>query len=97
MPIDIPEQKYNKSCISGQGNTLFLKGEIDDVDPAGFLTPFFTTAKQQMDQVVQLDFRDLEFLNSSGIKCIVSFVMDKKPGASIVFITDSSKTWTVEV
>ncbi|MCD4676821.1 MAG: hypothetical protein K8S18_12625 [Desulfobacula sp.] len=93
MPIHIPEQIHNKSSISGSGDTLFLKGEIDDVDPGVFLTQFFELAKEQMDQRIKINFTDLEFLNSSGIKCIVSFVMDKKPGSKIVFITDNSKTW----
>lgn len=93
MPIDIPEQTYNKALISGNQDTLYLKGEIDDVNPGNFLTPFFETAKEQMDQVIRIDFTNLEFLNSSGIKCIVSFVMDKKPGTQIVFVTDSDKTW----
>ncbi len=93
MPIQIPEQVINKSIISGKDDTIYLKGEIDDVDPGKFLTQFFETAKDQMDEIIRIDFKELEFLNSSGIKCIVTFVMDKNPGSKIVFITDSSKTW----
>lgn len=93
MPIHIPEQTVNKSTLYGKGDTIFLKGEIDDAEPGIFLTPFFDLAKDQMDQTIRIDFRGLEFLNSSGIKCIVSFVMDKKPGSKIIFITDSGKTW----
>lgn len=93
MPIQIDEQIHNKAIISGKGETLHLKGEIDDVDPGVFLTAFFELAKEQMDQIIKIDFSKLEFLNSSGIKCIVTFVMDKKPDSKIVFITDSNKTW----
>ena len=93
MAIDIPEEKHNNAAISGIGDTLYLKGEIDDLDPGSFLTGFFEAAKQQMDTVVKIDFTGLEFLNSSGIKCIVTFVMDKKPDSKIIFITDNSKTW----
>jgi hypothetical protein len=93
MPIHIPERIINKSTLSGKGETIYLKGEIDDVDPGVFLTPFFDLAKDQMDSVIRIDFTGLEFLNSSGIKCIVSFVMDKKPGANIIFVTDRDKTW----
>lgn len=93
MPIKIDEQIHNKSIISGKGDTLYLKGEIDDVDPGVFLTEFFELAKSQMDQVIKIDFTELDFLNSSGIKCIVTFVMDKNPNSKIVFITDSTKTW----
>ncbi|MCG8632565.1 MAG: hypothetical protein MI863_01995 [Desulfobacterales bacterium] len=93
MPIHIPEKTNDKSVISGRGDTLFLRGEIDSVDPGIFLTPFFRAAREQMGETVKIDFTELEFLNSSGIKHIVSFVMDKKPGASIIFITDTTKTW----
>jgi len=93
MPIHISEQIINRSSLSGKGDTIYLKGEIDDVDPGVFLTPFFDLAKAQMDDVIRMDFTSLEFLNSSGIKCIVSFVMDKKPGSKIIFVTDRNKTW----
>ena len=93
MPIDIPEQINDRAIISGTGDTLFLKGEIDHVDPGVFLRQFFETAKAQMDQSIRIDVSNLEFLNSSGIKCIVAFVMDKKPGSKIIFITDNGKTW----
>lgn len=93
MSINIPEQIHDKAIISGDGDTIFLRGEIDDFDPGHFLTDFFETAKRQMDKVIKIDFTQLEFLNSSGIKCIVTFVMDKNPDSKIVFITDSSKTW----
>lgn len=93
MPIHIPEKIISKSSLSGKGNTIYMKGEIDDVDPGVFLTPFFDLAKDQMDDIIRIDFTGLEFLNSSGIKCIVSFVMDKKPGSKIIFVTDPGKTW----
>ena len=93
MPIHIPEKIINKTTLSGKGDTIYLKGEIDDVDPGVILTPFFDLAKDQMDDIIRIDFTGLEFLNSSGIKCIVSFVMDKKPGSKITFITDQGKTW----
>ena len=93
MPIHIPEQIINKSILTGKGDTIYLKGEIDDADPVVLLAPFFDLAKDQMDDVIRIDFTGLEFLNSSGIKCIVSFVMDKKPGSKIIFVTDRGKTW----
>ncbi len=93
MPIHIAEQIHNNSIISGSGDTLFLKGEIDDVDPGLFLTDFFRQARDQMDETIRIDFTGLNFLNSSGIKCIVTFVMEKSPDTKIVFVTDSSKTW----
>ncbi|MFH2091925.1 MAG: hypothetical protein ABIJ31_06145 [Pseudomonadota bacterium] len=93
MSIQIPEQIHGKAILSGSNDTIFLKGEIDDLDPGLFLTDFFEQAKEQMDQIIKINFTELEFLNSSGIKCIVSFVMDKNPDSKIVFITDRSKTW----
>ncbi|MBU2453428.1 MAG: hypothetical protein KJ668_08955, partial [Proteobacteria bacterium] len=60
MPLHIPEQIHAKSIIFGKGDTLFLKGEIDDIDPGVFLTQFFDLAKEQMDQVIKIDFKNLE-------------------------------------
>ncbi|MCP3873144.1 MAG: hypothetical protein GY699_08330 [Desulfobacteraceae bacterium] len=57
------------------------------------MTPIFETVKEQMDQMVKIDLTKLEYLNSSGIKSIVSFVMGKDPKYKIIFIADSGKIW----
>ncbi|MCP3873542.1 MAG: hypothetical protein GY699_10365, partial [Desulfobacteraceae bacterium] len=66
MPISIPEQVNGKSIISAKDDTLFLVGEIDQMDPGAFMTPIFETVKEQMDQMVKIDLTKLEYLNSSG-------------------------------
>lgn len=93
MAIDIPEEIHGSATISATNDTAVLKGEIDDAEPGIFLTPFFNKIKTQMGNRVKLDFSLLEFLNSSGIKCIVSFVMGKHPGTQVIFVTDPGKTW----
>ncbi len=93
MPVNIPEETHKNAVLFASGDTAVISGEIDDADPGLFLTPFFDKIKNQMDDVIRLDFTRLDFLNSSGIKCIVSFVMDKNPGTRVVFVTAPDKTW----
>ncbi len=53
-----------------------------------------------MEDKVTLDFSELEFINSSGIKCIVSFILEKDESSKVIFLIDSSKSWqekTLEV
>ena len=93
MAIKITEETHDRVTLSAADDTAILKGEIDVAKPGNILNPFFDKIKDQMDEQVRLDFTNLDFLNSSGIKCIVSFVMGKKPGSKVVFVVDSNKTW----
>ncbi len=93
MAINISEETYGKVVLSAENDIAFLKGEIDTADPGEYLTPFFNKIIEQMDGTVKVNFTQLNFLNSSGIKCIVSFVMNKKSDDQVVFLTDKGKTW----
>lgn len=93
MAVHIPEQTFDKVKLAANDNIATFVGEIDASDPGIFLTPFFRSIIEQMGQTIAFDFTQLDFLNSSGIKCIVSFVMEKDPDAHVTFYIDSHKTW----
>ncbi len=91
--MNIKESIVGTARISAKDNTATLSGEIDMQTPGDYLNPFFKEVIQQMDGDVRLDFTCLEYLNSSGIKCIVSFVLSKPDDHRITFIVDKKKSW----
>lgn len=93
MPLTIPEETHDKFKFSASGDTVVLKGEIDVQDPGIILNPFFNKVLTQMDNSVRIDITELDFLNSSGIKVFVSFIMKKQPDAKVIIKVDKSKTW----
>ena len=93
MSINIPKEINFKSEISASRDTAYFSGEIDTVDSNKFLTPFFKKIINQMGESVTLDFSKLEFINSPGLKCIVSFILERNPSSIVTFIVDKTKNW----
>lgn len=93
MSLNIAKETHDHATLEAQGDTVVFSGELDSPNPGQFLTPFLSQVADQMGDKVRLDFSKLDFLNSSGIKCLVSFVLEKPPEAKVIFITDSAKTW----
>lgn len=62
-----------------KGVHVKMVGNIDMQDPSRLLDPFFAklheTAIQKALSEVEVDFRHLEFLNSSGIKALAKWIM----------------------
>ena len=56
-----------------------FKGDIDMEDPGVFLDPFFEQLHEgmisQKIKEVKADFKELNFLNSSGIKAVAKWIM----------------------
>mgnify|MGYP001370578118 CR=1 FL=1 len=67
----------NINDIKG-GIEVIFKGTIEDKNPAPYLTPLFndihTKVVESYTKLVELDVRDLTFLNSSGIRCFIQWV-----------------------
>jgi len=91
--MNIEERISGSAKLSASGDTAIFTGEIDMRSPSDFLSPFFDEIAVQMGELVRLDFTPLEYLNSSGIKCIVSFVLSKAEGSRIIFVVDNNKSW----
>jgi hypothetical protein len=70
---------YDKFTIEILGNTIKFSGCIDLQDPEPVVTPFFNKIHEQIVKQeikeVNLDFKELNFLNSSGIKTITKWIM----------------------
>lgn len=93
MAIEIAEQNSNRFSYSASGDTVYFKGELDDQNPGDVLDPFFDAVISQMGDSITIDISGLDFLNSSGIKCLIGFLSKRKPGSKVDIKTDSSKTW----
>lgn len=71
-------------------------GRSVERDPAKALSPFFGTVEShlQADRSVELDFRNLEFMNSSTVKPILTFCASASTKVRAVSVRyDSQKTW----
>ena len=75
---------------------LSWQGRSTERDPSKVLKPFFGTLEPHIknDRTVELDFRDLEFMNSSTVKPILVFCEAASTKARSVSVRyDSHKTW----
>ena len=96
MVFNIPKQTHNRATISATGNTIILEGEIDHNDPEDFIKPFFDEVLSQIHELLIIDIKNLEFINSSGIKCLLDFLKAKPRNTRIIIKTDSRKTWQLK-
>lgn len=93
MIFNIPKQTHNRATISASGNTIVLEGDIDHNDPEIFIKPFFEKVLLQKFKLLIIDMGNLEYLNSSGIKCLLDFIKAKSPNSKVIIKTDFKKTW----
>jgi hypothetical protein len=82
--------------------TIKFKGKIDDADPGVFMDPTLEEIHGQIVanglKEVNADFTDLSFLNSSGIKSLIKWIMRQTELADeqkykINFLYSSRVTW----
>ena len=92
MSLNIPEEKNGESIISASGDIVVLKGEINDINPHIFLSPFFEKVLKSMGKQLTIDVSGLDFINSSGMKSLVVFIM-KRPPSKIIIQSETSKSW----
>ena len=74
--------------------SLQFNGDMDMQDPDSVFMPYIQDIHSQMSQngikKIQLDFRPLRFLNSSGIKLMVKWVQ-------MMLILPPDKTYSMEI
>lgn len=84
------------------GMVIRLKGNIDVADPGPLMDPVLSDIHEQILanglKEVDADFTELAFLNSSGIKCLIKWIMRQTevPEAQkykIRFIYSNRVTW----
>ncbi|MBO9542732.1 hypothetical protein J7643_19260 [bacterium] len=84
MPVNIEPYATDKTSIKvvdGEDGGVVLKfaGTIDHMNPGEFLDPFLENVHTQVIEhsipKVEADFTELGFLNSSGIKSLLKWIM----------------------
>lgn len=81
--LNVEELKRDKVEINiediDEGIRLKFNGDIDMQDPGPLLNPFFDKVHNALVEnevkEVEADFRELQFLNSSGIKTLIKWIM----------------------
>jgi hypothetical protein len=79
----------NKTMIS-------FVGRSDDRNPAKFLNPFFDELVNELDGELDVEFRELEFMNSSTVPPLLHFIknLDKKGIQSCFYYSKDSRWQT---
>ena len=95
MAFNIKKEKHNEVLIYAKKNIVFIEGEIDQTDPDLFLRPFFQKIIHQMEDLIYIDIRKLEYLNSAGIKCFLDFIMKRKPDSKLIIKINKLKDWQI--
>ncbi len=108
MPNTLGIQDLNTEEISisieNSSDSVVLKfiGRIDLQNPHIVLTPFFNDIHEnvikQGIKSVKCDIRDLHFINSSGIKCLILWILkipnlQHKDQYNITFVIDNNVSW----
>ncbi|HEX7501278.1 MAG TPA: hypothetical protein VF524_13395 [Polyangia bacterium] len=102
MQISTVQAADGKISLRVDGDTVFIAGEIDQLSPRDFLAGFFeivhNMALGESIGEVKVNVTELSFLNSSGIKEFLSWILrrnrisaDKK--YKINFLFDPTVAW----
>ncbi|HTN54080.1 MAG TPA: hypothetical protein VML50_16855 [Anaeromyxobacter sp.] len=78
-PFQVAEEKYSASmAVEPPGTRVSFRGTISTVNPATVLNPFVDAVHEDLlrrgAKEVRIDFRDLEFCNSSGFKSFIYWI-----------------------
>jgi hypothetical protein len=77
-PVQVSEEKYSAALVAdAAGPRAVFRGTISTVNPAVVLNPFVDAVHETVrgtGRDVAVDFRELEFCNSSGFKSFVHWI-----------------------
>jgi hypothetical protein len=78
-PFQVAEEKYSAFVMSEPlGTRVVFRGTISTVNPALVLNPFVDAIHEELvkggAREVRIDFRELEFCNSSGFKTFIHWI-----------------------
>jgi hypothetical protein len=83
---DLEIQGLDLSVSNDDGNTtLVFNGSIDMENPGAILEPYFDTLHDKIAELrikkIRCDFRSLTYINSSGIKSLLHWILKDHYGA----------------
>lgn len=77
--------------VNLKGNTVIFSGKIEKSDYSS-LSKFLEQVDQEVSgNLIKIDLKNLEYLNSSGIRCLATFFINSKKYFEIYINTDI--TW----
>jgi hypothetical protein len=96
MVQEIQNADYSVS-LDAQGNTVQFSGELALSNPSEYdpINNLLSELADQEPDVLTLDLRKLDFVNSSGISMLSKFVlgMRKKKGTQVVVLGSEDIAW----
>lgn len=101
--FQVAEEKYSASVVSdAQGTRVQFRGTISTPNPAVVINPFVDAIHDELVKAgakeVQVDFRELEFCNSSGFKSFIHWIrkIQELPEAQrygLRFLSNPARKW----
>jgi hypothetical protein len=102
-PFQISEEKYSASMLmDAQGMKVLFRGTISTPNPAVVINPFVDAVHDELVKKslkeVHVDFRELEFCNSSGFKAFIHWIqkIQELPEAQrygLKFVSNPARKW----
>ena len=102
-PFQIAEEKYSASLLAdAHGARVQFRGTISTPNPALVINPFVDAVHEQLVKAsakeVQIDFRELEFCNSSGFKSFIHWIqkiheLPEPQRYSLKFVSNPARKW----
>jgi hypothetical protein len=101
--LQVSDEKYSAVLSSGpEGLVVRFKGTVSTPNPSVLLNPFVDSVHEQLAKgrhaVVMVDFRELEFCNSSGFKAFIHWLerireMPKEAQYRLRFTLNPARKW----
>ena len=85
--------KNEKVWFRMKGNTMYMQGEIDGLNPESYLNRFFDQVAEDFPTELIIDLTELSYLNSRAISSFISFLSKRKPNSKIYFKINEKFGW----
>jgi hypothetical protein len=102
-PFQVAEEKYSASVVADPAGTrVVFRGTISTPNPAHVINPFVDAVHEDVVKAgareVHVDFRDLEFCNSSGFKSFIHWIqkiqeLPEPQRYSLRFLSNPARKW----
>ncbi|MBN2737928.1 MAG: hypothetical protein JXR70_13165 [Spirochaetales bacterium] len=85
--------KNEKVWFHMKGNTIYIQGEIDGLNPESYLNDFFNQVAKDFPGELIIDLTELSYLNSRAISSFIAFLSKRKPENRIYFKINEKFGW----